>query len=45
MPKKPNKNLIVALDIGTSKIAALVGEISADNQIEVIGFGTHHRAG
>lgn len=45
MPKKPNKNLIVALDIGTSKIAALVGEISADNQIEVVGFGTHPSRG
>ena len=41
MPKNPDKNLIVALDIGTSKIAALVGEIGQDNQIEVIGFGTH----
>jgi cell division protein FtsA len=41
MSKKPNRNLIVALDIGTSKIAALVGEVMADGQIEVIGFGTH----
>ncbi len=45
MPKKPDKNLIVALDIGTSKIAALVGEVGADNQIEVIGFGTHPSRG
>lgn len=43
--KKPHKNLIVALDIGTSKIAALVGEVSPDNQIEVIGFGTHPSRG
>ncbi len=41
MSKKPGRNLIVALDIGTSKIAALVGEVMADGQIEVIGFGTH----
>ena len=41
MSKKSNRNLIVALDIGTSKIAALVGEVMADGQIEVIGFGTH----
>src|SRR3989339_308787 len=40
MRKKPD-SLIVALDIGTSKIAALVGEIGEDNQIEIIGFGTH----
>ena len=45
MPKNPNKNLIVALDIGTSKIAALVGEVGANNQIEVIGFGTHPSRG
>lgn len=45
MPKHPDKNLIVALDIGTSKIAALVGEIGQDNQIEVIGFGTHPSRG
>lgn len=43
--KKPGKNLIVALDIGTSKIAALVGEVTLDNQIEVIGFGTHPSRG
>lgn len=41
MPKKPDKNLIVALDIGTSKIAALVGDITHDGKIEVVGFGTH----
>lgn len=43
--KKPNKNLIVALDIGTSKIAALVGEVSEDNQIQVVGFGSHPSRG
>ena len=31
--------LIAALDIGTSKIVALVAEIDADNNINVIGFG------
>src|SRR3989344_4672371 len=41
MPKKSDKDLIVALDIGTSKIAALVGELNAEGRIEVIGFGTH----
>lgn len=45
MSKKPDKNLIVALDIGTSKIAALVGELGQDNQIEVIGFGSHPSRG
>lgn len=41
MSKRPDKKLIVALDIGTSKIAALVGEVAEDNQVEVIGFGSH----
>lgn len=45
MPKKSDKNLIVALDIGTNKIAALVGEITSDNQIEVVGFGVHPSRG
>lgn len=45
MPKNPEKNLIFALDIGTSKIAVLVGEGGQDNQIEVIGFGTHPSRG
>ena len=31
---------IVALDIGTSKVCALVGEISDRGQLEIIGKGT-----
>ncbi|OGT33322.1 MAG: cell division protein FtsA [Gammaproteobacteria bacterium RIFCSPHIGHO2_02_FULL_39_13] len=45
MAKKPDKNLIVALDIGTNKIAALVGEITPDNQINIVGFGVHPSRG
>lgn len=45
MPKKMDKNLIVALDIGTNKIAALVGEVTPDNQINVVGFGVHPSRG
>ena len=41
MAKKTDQNLIVALDVGTSKIAALVGQVADDGQIEVIGFGSH----
>ena len=41
--KKADKNLIVGLDIGTSKIGAIVGEVSADGEIEIIGIG-HHRS-
>ena len=39
MAKRPDKNLIIGLDVGTSKVAALVGEVHADNSIEVIGMG------
>ncbi len=45
MAKKSEKSLIVGLDIGTSKIAALVGEASPGGQIEVIGFGSHPSRG
>ena len=41
--KKADKNLIVGLDIGTSKIAAIVGEVSDSGDIEIIGIG-HHRS-
>lgn len=45
MAKKPAKNMIVGLDIGTSKISALVGEIGADGQIEIVGIGSHPSRG
>ena len=45
MAKKPEKNLVVALDIGTSKIAVLVGEVSDDHTIEIVGFGSHPSRG
>jgi cell division protein FtsA len=40
MAKKSERNLIVGLDIGTSKVAAIVGELSSNGSIEVIGIGT-----
>src|SRR5688572_10418810 len=39
MPRTEDK-YIVALDIGTSKVCALVGEISDRGQLEIIGKGT-----
>ena len=33
-------NLIVGLDIGTSKVVSIVAEVSADNEIEIIGLGS-----
>ncbi len=40
MARKSERNLIVGLDIGTSKVAAIVGELSSDGSIEIIGIGT-----
>lgn len=45
MSKKTEKNLIVGLDIGTSKILAIVGEIGADDKIEIVGIGSHPSRG
>jgi cell division protein FtsA len=45
MAKKSDRQLIVGLDIGTSKVLALVGEIAADNSIEVIGIGSQPSRG
>ena len=45
MAKKPEKNMIVGLDIGTSKVVAIVGEIGPDGGIEIIGIGSHPSKG
>jgi cell division protein FtsA len=37
--------MIVGLDIGTSKVMALVGEISSDGAVEVVGIGSHPSRG
>lgn len=34
-------NLIVGLDIGTSKVVAIVGGLDEDGELEVIGIGSH----
>ncbi len=35
----PKNNYIVGLDIGTKKTAAIIGEITEDKKIEIIGIG------
>ncbi|MET0070025.1 MAG: cell division protein FtsA [Candidatus Thiodiazotropha sp.] len=45
MTKRSEKNLIIGLDIGTSKVVAIVGEIKADGGIEIIGIGSHPSRG
>jgi cell division protein FtsA len=44
MPKE-NKNLIVALDIGTSKVACLVAELRPDGRLEILGMGGNESRG
>ncbi|MBM3339540.1 MAG: cell division protein FtsA, partial [Betaproteobacteria bacterium] len=39
------KDLIVGLDIGTSKIVAMVAELTLDGRIEIIGLGQHDSRG
>ncbi|MDO5686475.1 MAG: cell division protein FtsA [Neisseria sp.] len=34
-----NKRHLCALDIGTSKVVALIGEVQGDNEIHVVGLG------
>ena len=41
----PAAEMIVGLDIGTSKVVAIVGEIAEDGTIEVIGIGSHPSRG
>ena len=36
---RENKDLIVALDIGTSKVACLVAELRPDASLEILGMG------
>ncbi len=42
---RDDKNLIVGLDIGTSKIVAIVAELQLDGNLKVIGLGQHASRG
>jgi cell division protein FtsA len=42
---RDNKNLIVALDIGTAKVVCLVAELRPDGALEVLGLGSHESKG
>lgn len=35
----PSSSIIVGLEVGTSKVCAVVGELSADNALNVVGLG------
>ncbi|MGB5790783.1 MAG: cell division protein FtsA, partial [Pseudoalteromonas nigrifaciens] len=40
MTKSAERNLVIGLDVGTSKVIATVGEITADNKLSIVGVGT-----
>ncbi len=45
MARKGDKSIIVGLDIGTSKVVAIVGQVKNEDEIEIIGLGTHPSRG
>jgi cell division protein FtsA len=45
MAKRAGRDVVVGLDIGTSKVLALVGELTADGAIELIGLGSQPSRG
>ena len=45
MAANEEKRMIVGLDIGTSKVVAVVGEIDADGTIDIVGIGSHPSKG
>ena len=45
MSKESKRDLIVGLDIGTSKIVAIVGELDGEGQLSVLGLGMQESTG
>lgn len=45
MANNSNEQMIVGLDIGTSKVVAIVGVAGPDGQLEIVGTGMHPSSG
>lgn len=45
MANKESNEMIVGLDIGTSKVVAIVGEITPDGGLHIVGLGSHQSRG
>jgi cell division protein FtsA len=43
--KQVERDYIVGIDIGTSKIVAIIGEVSNDGKVHVVGIGSHPSKG
>lgn len=45
MAQDNSSNMIVGLDIGTSKVVAIVGEVNPAGELEIVGIGSHPSRG
>ncbi|WP_347330802.1 cell division protein FtsA [Marinimicrobium locisalis] len=45
MAQVADSKMIVGLDIGTSKVVAIVGAITPEGELEVVGIGSHRSSG
>jgi cell division protein FtsA len=45
MARRSEKDLLVSVDIGTSTVVAMVGEVGDDETVNIIGLGTHPSRG
>ncbi len=45
MARKIERDLIVGLDIGTTKVVALVAEMSPEGVLDIVGYGAHPSRG
>ena len=45
MNETSGENVIVGLDIGTSKVIAIVGDINEDKSLDIVGIGSHQSRG
>jgi cell division protein FtsA len=43
--KQVDKDLIVGIDIGTSKVVTIIGEVTDENSVHVVGIGSHPSKG
>jgi cell division protein FtsA len=45
MAKRERDEIVVGLDIGTTKIACIIGEVTPDGGVDIIGIGSHPSTG
>ena len=45
MSSSNEENMVVALDIGTSKVVAIVGSVGPGGELEIVGTGMHASSG